>query len=92
MTRDEWIDKAVRLAQFAACSPGTEIYADLRAHLATQPSEWMPIDTVKRDESDVVAWHPLHGAAVTFFGSGEHETDGYTHWQPLPQPPKEPTK
>lgn len=61
-------------------------------------SEWQPIETVPKDE-DVIVYGPKIGIIVAALDLGfpfpwftldgpSYAQDAFTHWMPLPEPPK----
>ena len=64
-------------------------------------SEWQPIETAPKDGTEIILWESRKGHRWLAFWhvdcwvtSGSAEAGNYnfpvfTHWQPLPSPPKE---
>lgn len=69
---------------------------------STSAQDWQPIETAPKDGTDILAWSPFgHGCLVVSFDDSEtpgwpwltldgpnYAATTFTHWQPLPPPPR----
>jgi len=59
----------------------------LQAEIAQQ-AKWQPIETAPRDGTEILVWAPGSGRWLIKFDGEEPAGRAFTHWQPLPEPPK----
>jgi len=77
--QSEYVDDIARLTDEALKS------------LASDP--WQPIETAPKDAKALYGYWDHFNNWCTHLFTGSHEPSiyGYTHWQPLPEPPKNET-
>ena len=83
----------------------TDLSAMGTVQAETEPTDWQPIETAPKGNAyilvygpegiDIASWNPFWGNGQWLrMQTAEYDNDGApieapTHWQPLPDPPKE---
>jgi hypothetical protein len=73
-------------------------YAAMRSAAPASVEGWQPIETAPKDGEQILTYSPMGRCSVRIWGEGDDGEMAWlprirgcfpTHWQPLPEPPKE---